>query len=70
MAPEKADYTDEQMSRYIDDVNRSRSQYYERYTNQKWGSINTQHLCVHSDIVGIDGAVKTICAYLDAAGCL
>jgi len=70
MAPEKADFTDEQMSKYIEEVNKNRCQYYEHYTNQKWGNIQNFHLCVHSDLVGIDGSVKTIMTYLENAGCL
>jgi len=64
MAPEKADYTDAQMAKYIDDVNKSRQQYYEHYSNRKWGNIQNYHLCVHSDLVGIDGSVNTILSYL------
>jgi len=70
MAPEKSDYSDEQMARYIDDVNRTRSQYYERNTGGQWGNIQNYHLCIHSDIVGIDGSIETIMTYLKMAGCL
>ena len=66
MAPEKADFTDQQMEKWIDEVNRARCRYYEHYTNQKWGNIQNYHLCVHSDLVGVDGAVHTIMAYLNA----
>lgn len=65
VAVEKADYTDEQMERYINDVNAARSNYYNHYTNQKWGNSGTYHLCVHSDLVDIDGAVETILTYLE-----
>ena len=64
VAIEKADYTDEQMERYINDMNAARSNYYNHYTNQKWGNSSTYHLCVHSDLVDVDGAVETILAYL------
>jgi len=66
MAPEKADYTDQQMAKWIDEVNKARCKYYEHYTNQKWGNIQNYHLCVHSDLVGVDGSVDTIMAYLNA----
>ena len=65
VAIEKADFTDEQMERYINDVNSARSNYYNHYTNQKWGNSGTYHLCVHSDLVDIDGAVETILTYLE-----
>lgn len=65
VAVEKADFTDEQMERYINDVNTARSNYYNHYTNQKWGNSGTYHLCVHSDLVDINGAVETILTYLE-----
>ena len=65
VAIEKADYTDEQMERYINDVNAARANYYNHYTNQKWGNSSTYHLCVHSDLVDVEGSVETILAYLD-----
>ena len=65
VAVEKADYTDEQMERYINDMNTARANYYNHYTNGKWGNSGTYHLCVHSDLVDVDGAVVTILAYLD-----
>ena len=68
MAPEKADYTDAQMEKWINDVNRTRQDYYEHYTGRKWGHIQNYHLCVFSDMVGIDGSVETILAYINAVG--
>lgn len=64
VAIEKKDYTDEQFERYINDMNAARANYYNHYTNQKWGNSSTYHLCVHSDLVDVDGAVETIVAYL------
>ena len=66
MAPEKADFTDAQMEKWISDVNRSRCDYYEHYTGRKWGHIQNYHLCIFSDMVGIDGSVDTIMAYLNS----
>lgn len=65
VAVEKAGYTDEQMERYINDMNTARANYYNHYTNGKWGNSSTYHLCVHSDLVDVDGAVETILAYLE-----
>lgn len=65
MAPEKADYTDEQFMKYISDTDERRRKYYEHYTRQKWGHIENYHLCVHSDLVDVEGAVNTIVAYLE-----
>ena len=66
VAIEKKDYTDEQFERYINDMNAARANYYNHYTNQKWGNSSTYHLCVHSDLVDVDGAVETIVAYLNS----
>lgn len=67
MAPEKASYSDSEMQKYIEDVDKTRRSYYEHYTNHKWGNIANYHLCVHSDLVGIDGSVETILTYIKAA---
>ena len=64
VAIEKKDYTDEQMARYITDMNNARANYYNHYTGGKWGNSGTYHLCVHSDLVDVDGAVETILTYL------
>lgn len=66
VAIEKKDFTDEQFERYINDMNAARANYYNHYTNQKWGNSSTYHLCVHSDLVDVDGAVETIVAYLNS----
>lgn len=65
MAPEKADFTDEQMAKYIKGVNDRRRRYYEHYTLQKWGHIENYHLCIHSDLTDIEGSVETILTYLN-----
>jgi len=67
MAAEKANYDDSQMEKFIEDVDKTRRNYYEHYTNHKWGNIQNYHLCIHSDLVGIEGSVDTILAYLKAA---
>lgn len=64
VAVEKSEFTDEQMARYINDMNTARANYYNHYTGGKWGNSGTYHLCVHSDLVGVDGAVETILTYL------
>lgn len=64
VAVEKSEFTDEQMARYINDMNTARANYYNHYSGGKWGNSGTYHLCVHSDLVGVDGAVETILTYL------
>ena len=65
MAEEKAGFTDAQMEKYINDINKARKSYYEHYTNKTWGHISDYHLCIHSDLVGIEGSVNTILTYLE-----
>ena len=41
-------------------TDKSRSSYYNYYTNKKWGEASSYHLCVDSGKFGIDGSVKAI----------
>lgn len=65
VAPEKADYTDMQMERYIRDIDRQRQKYYEHYTGRRWGMIGNYHLCLWADSVGSDGAVQVILSFIE-----
>ena len=65
VAVEKKNFTDQQMEKYIKGINTARSEYYNHYTGGKWGVSSNYHLCVHSDLVGIDGSVETILTYLN-----
>ena len=65
VAPEKADYTDAQMEKYIKDIDKHRQKYYEHYTGRRWGMIGNYHLCIWADNVGSDGAVQVILNYLE-----
>ena len=65
VAPEKEDYTDEEMEKYIKDVSRQHVRYYEHYTGMKKGMATNFDLCIRTDKVGTDGAVKLILEYLD-----
>lgn len=65
VAPEKADYTDEQMEKYIKDIDKQRRRYYEHYTGRKWGMVGNYHLCLWADSVGSDGAVDCIIHFME-----
>ncbi|MBQ3601404.1 MAG: cytidylate kinase-like family protein [Lachnospiraceae bacterium] len=41
-----------------------RSNYYSFHTGKKWGDLTNYHLCIRSDIGGIDHTVQTIIQYL------
>ena len=44
----------------INKTDKSRSSYYNYYTNKKWGAASSYNLCVDSSKLGIDGAAKAI----------
>ncbi|MCD8096127.1 MAG: cytidylate kinase-like family protein [Ruminococcus sp.] len=50
---------------FIKKTDKRRANYYEYYTDKKWGAAKNYDLCVNSSKVGIDGAVSTICAYVE-----
>ena len=64
VAPEKADLSDEEMEKYINDVEKRRRRFYEHYTGYRKGLAENYDLCIKTDKVGIDGAVKLIIAAL------
>lgn len=41
-------------------TDKSRSSYYNYYTNKKWGEATSYHLCIDSGKFGIEGSVKAI----------
>ena len=64
VAPEKADLSDEEMAKYINDVEKRRRRFYEHYTGYRKGLAENYDLCIKTDKVGIDGAVKLIISAL------
>ena len=44
----------------INKTDKSRSSYYNYYTNKKWGSADSYNLCLDSSKLGIDGTAKAI----------
>ncbi len=65
MAPEKADYTDEEMEKWIAKINRGRKRYYEHYSSGRWGDVENYDLCINTSRADVDGAVATIAAFLE-----
>lgn len=41
-------------------TDKSRSSYYNYYTNKKWGEASSYHLCIDSGKFGVEGSVKAI----------
>lgn len=67
IAPENCEYSEEEMRKYISEVNENRRKYYEYHTRSKWGHSEHYDLCIRTDHLGVDGAVRVILAYLENA---
>ena len=56
--------SDEQIEKFIKDVDKRRSKYYEHFTGQKKGNATNYDLCIRSDEIGTEEAVNVIEAYI------
>jgi cytidylate kinase len=57
---EKYHKTPKEAKDMITKLDKSRSSYYNYYTNKKWGAAGGYNLCIDSSKFGIDGTIKTI----------
>ena len=48
----------------VNKIDKGRANYYNFYSNKKWGSIESYHLTIDSGVVGIDNTVKLIKDYV------
>lgn len=55
---------EKEMERRIRQVDRKRKDYYQYYTGNTWGKAQNYHLCVDSGLVGVDGCLRAVTAYL------
>lgn len=55
---------EKEMERRIREVDRKRKDYYQYYTGNTWGKAQNYHLCVDSGLVGVDGCLRAVTAYL------
>ena len=58
IAQEKAEAT-------MTKMNKGRANYYEHYTDEKWGSVKSYDLMINTSFTGVDGAVKVIRAMIE-----
>lgn len=59
------DIPPEKMEKHVLSMDKQRAKYYQYYAGRPWGAMKDFHLCVNTSRVGIDGAVETICAFLE-----
>ena len=55
---------EKEMERRIREVDRKRKDYYQYYTGNTWGRAQNYHLCLESGLVGVDGCLRAVVAYL------
>lgn len=53
-----------EMERRIREVDRKRRDYYQYYTGNNWGRAQNYHLSLDSGLVGVDGCLRAVTAYL------
>lgn len=60
VAPEKA-------KEKITKTNKHRANYHKNFTNEKWGTPASHDICINTAAVGVDGAVKILKSFIEAA---
>ena len=63
---ERKQISEDQAKKLVKEVDKDRSSYYRYYTDQDWGDRQYYDLCINSDKVGVQGAVKIIKACLES----
>lgn len=61
---ERYDIEKTKLEDFIKKTDKRRANYYEYYTDKKWGAASSYDLTVNSSVVGIDGAVKLIRSFV------
>jgi len=64
---ERRGLSEEQARKLIRQVDKDRSSYYKYYTDQVWGEKENFDLCINSARTGVQGAVRIIRAFAEAA---
>lgn len=53
------------VNRHISSINRYRSDYYRYHTGNRWKNPENYDLCLRTDVLGYQGCVDLICAYIE-----
>ncbi|MDR0905851.1 MAG: cytidylate kinase-like family protein [Oscillospiraceae bacterium] len=67
-AAEQYGLPDKNTLQAVKKIDKTRANYYKYYTNRKWGAQENADLTINSSFTGIDGAVETIKALINAKG--
>ena len=59
-SPEQEHFTDKELRRHIQDVDKRRSKYYQFFTGQTWGEKLNYDLCINTSGANIEDLVKVI----------
>lgn len=62
---ERYDIEKTKLEDFIKKTDKRRANYYEYYTDNKWGAASNYHLTINSSVVGIEGAVKLITDFVE-----
>ncbi len=62
---ERYDIEKTKIEDFIRKTDKRRANYYEYYTDRKWGIAKNYDLCLNSSLVGIEGAVKLISDFVE-----
>lgn len=60
------DMQGDELKKHVAATDKKRARYYRHYTGLKWGEKENYDLCINTSRTGIDGAVRAICAFLNA----
>ncbi len=63
-AAKRKSLTGRDLDRYIDKINRNRSEYYTRYTGQVWSDVHHYDLCLDSSKLTAEKCVELIKGYM------
>ena len=63
-AAKRKSLTGRELDRYIDKINRNRSEYYTRYTGQVWSDVHHYDLCLDSSKLTAEKCVELIKGYM------
>ena len=61
---ERYDIEKDKLDDFIKKTDKRRANYYEYYTDHKWGRAGNYNICLNSSLVGIGGAVEIIAEYV------